>query len=135
MKATADKISLAYNILSGAKITELDTKGKVAVCKIANKLKKVAVSLDDFRNDTLKKISPEGFESIAMKLQTRSALTPAELLTYQKVDKELGECIKEEREKEYDLDFEPLTEAVMAKLIDSNDFTIAQILSLEEVLG
>ena len=108
MKATADKIASVHNILSGAKFSELSTKEKISVIKINNKLKPVATSINDFRKDALDKLKPEGFEEIALKVQSHTALTPAELFSYNKVEKELEECMKEAVEKEHEIEFKPL---------------------------
>lgn len=127
MKATADKITLAYSILASTKFDKLERSDKINLIKILHKLKQVAKGLEDLRDESYKKLTPEGFEEIAMKVQSKVALTPAEMLTYRKVDKELADTLKEEQQKEHEIEFEPLKDSVLEKLIDSNpDLTVGQ---------
>lgn len=127
MKTTVQKIAAAYAVLSLLKVNELDKKDKIALVKISNKMKSVANDLDEFRNEAMKRISPEGFDEIAYKVQAKANITPAEMLTFVKVDKDLADCMKEEQEKEIELDIKPLKDSVLEKLIDSNpDLTVGQ---------
>ena len=137
MKAKASIIALAYDILNReeVKFTKLDTKEKIIIIKIMDKLKPVATYLNKFRLDALKKLKSEDFDEIAMKVQSRCSLTPAEMFSFKKVENALEECMQEESEKEHEIDFKPVSEAIFGKLLDSNDFTIGQAQLLMEVIG
>lgn len=136
MEKSTKEIVEAYKALNNAKLGKIeDNKSKIAVIKVANKLKKVYTSYTDFEQDAIKKLRPEDFDGIESKLNSGTALTPAETLSVSKFNKEVAECLKEEQEKICELDFETLSETVMEKLIGSNDFTVAQIMSLYEVIA
>lgn len=137
MKATAEKITNVYGLLAQVKYSKLDSKDKINLIKISNKFKDIADKLNGLRQENYKILTqdiPE-FTAIGMKVQAGQSLTPSESMIFQKIDKELGESLKEEREREYEFDFEPWKDSVMEKLLDSNDFNVAQTLAIYEIIG
>lgn len=134
LKATAEKISLTYSLLSLTKMDKLPFPEMISAIKINNKLKEIADKLNKYRNDSLEKISPEGFIEIGMKVHAHMPVSPEEMYTFNKVEKALEECMKEESEKEYELKFEPLSEEVFCKLLSGSDLNLGQASVLYDMI-
>lgn len=135
MKAKAERITLAYEILQSAKLGKLDNKEKIEVLKVANKLKPVATALIDFRKDAIERLKPDGFDEISNKVAMGGRLTPAESLIFNQVDKSVGECVKEVGEKEHEIKFTALKDSLLGKVFESNDYTVGQMIALQEIIG
>ena len=133
-KVTTEQIVKAYQVLHDAKLGKLEGKEKIAVVKVSQKLKSVATAYTEFEQDAVKRLRPDGFDSIEQKLSSRSSLTPAESLKLQEFNKQVSECLEEEKKKEHELDIEPLSEKTMEHLMESNDFTIGQLIAIEEIM-
>lgn len=135
MKLTTEKIVKAYAIMQGAKLGKLEDKEKIAVVRMANRFRKIYNDYAEFERDALERLKPEGFEEIQRKLQTRESLTPAESLAFSKLDRTMGECVGEEKNKEHEFEFEPLKEETLERLVSSNDFAVSDIMALYDAMG
>ena len=147
-------ILAAYNVLNTAKYGSLDDKDKIKVWKIARALKPIATKFEDDSKDAAEKMKPEmkgGFEAQLEKAQEfermqrdpKADMKKAQMgaAEYDKFVKEfksynklVTEAIKEFGEKEVKVEFEPLNEESFGKLMDSNDWTMEQVVSLSEII-
>jgi hypothetical protein len=62
-----EKVLVVYNLLNVAKLGALEDADKFKVIKILRVLKPVATSFDDFREDAVKKLKPEGYDEKILK--------------------------------------------------------------------
>ena len=145
MKTTTAKVANVYPLLDKAKYTKMENADRKALIKAMRPLKKVSA---DFREDAIKRLRPENFDKIAELIDKFNTLPQEERKVaiadpeYQKAFKVNGEyntaindCLSEEFDKEIELDFTPLTEDAVDRLLDSNtDWTVGQAMAVEELL-
>ena len=137
-------IIAAYNELVGSKLTKMGGEGKITVVKIIKAFKPIATDYEDFRKDALERLKPEGFDKMAEKAQKwqsegeKTTLTATERAEINKFfadyQIEVDKCLKEETEKEHELDYPKLTDKEFTELCDGNDWTAGQMLELMDIL-
>lgn len=135
MKATIEQICKVYNILNAAKVAKMNSEDRVAMVRIMRVLKPHYESFIDYQKQITDKLKPEGFDLIAKKLQAEVALTEEERMAVIKLDIECKKPTQEELAKEVELEIKALTDDSMSRLIESNDFSMAQITALYDVIG
>lgn len=131
----ADNVISAYRILNNAKLGKMEDAEKFALIKAVRQLKKVGTDFDDFLKDAQEKLKPENFEAIAGKVQNKEELTPEEAAKLNKYNADVTTCVKDELDKDVELTFAPLSEEAIGRLIASNDFAVAEILTVTDVIG
>lgn len=152
MKKTLTKgaVMEAWNILNTANYKQLDDADKIKLWKIARVMKPVAKQLEDDSRDAAEHLKPEGFD---MKLEQakeyeakvqkgdteKLPMTEDEHLTFirevfQPFNDMVQKAVKEEVDKEVELDYEPLTEEAFGKLMASNDWKIQQVMVLGNLI-
>lgn len=131
MKTTTGNAVMSYRILSDAKLGKMKDGDRHAAIGIIKSLKATAVSYDDFAKIALDKLKPENYDE----LQEKKDLTPEERRIMEKYNSDVNACLDGELKKEIDLDFTSLSDEGMKSLYESNDFTLGQILLLEETIG
>lgn len=148
MKTTVEKVANIYPLLDKAKYTKMDNADRKALIKAMRPMKKTATEFNDFRDEAIKRLRPENFDKVAELIDKFNSLPQEERKQaiadpeYQEAFKANGEynnaindCLKEEFDKEIELDFTPLTEEAVDKLLDSNtDWTLGQAMAVEELL-
>lgn len=137
-------IIAAYNALVGSKLTKMGGEGKIKVVKIIKALKPIATDYEDFRKDALERLKPEGFDEMVKKAEQwqkdgeNTTLTATERAGinqfFADYQMEVDKCLKEETEKEHDLEFAKLSEDEFTQFADSNDFTAGQMIELMDIL-
>lgn len=128
-------IVTAHRLINTAKLGKMEDAEKYAIIKVARHIKKVGTDFDDFLKDAQEKLKPEGFDRIVGKLQGKEKLTDAEQEAFNKYNKDVSECLRDELEKEVELDFEPLSEETVGRFIASNDFSMGEIFAIVDVIG
>lgn len=149
MKTTTAKVANIYPILDKANYSKMDKADRKALTKAMRHMKKVAAEYNDFREDAIKRLRPEGFDKVAELIDKFNSLSQDERKEafadpkYQEAFRANGEynnaindCLKEEFDKEIELDFTPLTEDAVDKLLDSNkdDWALGLAIAVEEFL-
>lgn len=145
------KLVAAYNILNDARLSKMEDEDKFKVIKNLRKMKKTATEYHSFVEDAQKKLQPEDFEEMNKKAQEwngkhagakSSDLSDEERVEFEKINeyfKEYSEkvekCLKEEAEKEVEVDITPLSEEAFGKLVASNDWACKDIMELLDVLS
>lgn len=135
MKTTTEKAVVAYRVLNNAKIGKMKDGDKFNIVRIMKELKPVAIGYDDFIKDAAEKLKPEGIEEIQGKVQGRDALNPEEQKVWDKYNADVAKCVQDELKKEHEFTFVPLSEEGFKGLLSSNDFTLSEIMALNEVIG
>lgn len=133
-KKTTDSIVSAYRLINNAKLSKMETEEKFAFIKAVRQLKKVGVNFDDLLNDAQERLKNEDTAAILTKIQSNEKLSAEENAAFNKYNQDVTACLKEELDKEIDVDFEPLSKEAFGHFIASNDFSVNQILLIEDVL-
>lgn len=148
MKTTTANVANIYPILDKAKYSKMDNADRKALIKAMRPMKKVAEEYNDFREGAVKRLRPENFDKVAELIDRFNSLSQEERKAaiadpeYQEAFKVNGEynnaindCLKDEFDKEIELDFTPLTEDAVDRLLDSNtDWTLGLAMAVEELL-
>lgn len=134
-KVTTEKAVITFRILNNAKFGKMKDGDKFNAVKIMKELKPVATSYDDFLKDAAEKLKPEGSEEIQGKIQSGEKLSSDEQKEWDKYNQNVAKCVQDELAKELELDFVALSEEGFKGLLASNDFTMGEVLALDEVIG
>lgn len=135
MKTTTEKAVVAYRILNNAKLGKMKDGDKFNIVKMMKELKPVATAYDEFIKDAAEKLKPEGIEEIQSKVQQQENLNAEEQSIWAKYNSDVAKCVADELAKENEFTFVPLSEEGFKGLLASNDFSVAEILALDEVIG
>lgn len=133
-KKTTDSIVSVYRLINNAKISQMDTEEKFAFIKAVRQLKKVGANFDELLNDAQERLKNEDTAAILTKIQSGEELSAEENAAFNKYNQDVTSCLQDELDKEINLDFEPLSEGAFGRFIASNDFSVNQILLIEDVL-
>jgi hypothetical protein len=139
------QIKAAYEVLKDSKLTKMDSLDKFKVVKILRDLKVISLAFDDFAKDLQEKLKGEDHEKYVSEAQqwqregdkTTLSLEERALINQylNKYNKDCRDGIYEEEQKEHELTFEKISEDAFTKFVDSNDFSVGQLLSLQEVIA
>lgn len=125
----------AFRLINPAKLTKMESEERFAVILATRQLKKSATDFDELVKDAQEKLKPaEGFDKIVGKVQGRKELTPSEQETLNKYNKDVSDCVQTELDKEVELDFKPLSEDAFGRFVESNDFSVSEIMLISDVL-
>ena len=125
----------AFRHINPAKLTKMETQERFAVILATRQLKKVDADFQDLLKDAQEKLKPEGFDAIVEKVQGKKELTASEQDALNKYNQDVSDCVKSELDKEVELDFAPLGKEAIEHFIESNDFSVDQIIAIMDVLG
>lgn len=151
-KITTSKALEAHQVLGSAKYSKLDDADKIKVWKIARKLQPIATKFDEDAKDAAEKLKPtedfndrlekaQKYEAEIRKPDCDASKLPMGAAEYEqfigelkKYNKLVGDAVKEFGEKEVKIEFEPISEDAFGKLMASNDWNIAQVSTLGEIV-
>lgn len=149
---TTEKVLAAYNVISTAKYSKLDDADKVKVWKFTRALKPIAEKFDDDSKDAAEKMKPsEDFDERLTKAQefermqrdenadmAKAPIGAAEygkfITEFRAYQKLVNDTIKDFAEKEVELEFDALTEDAFGKLMASNEWNMAQVTALGDII-
>ena len=148
MKATVKKIAEAYALLDRAKYSKMESADRRLLIKAMRAMKKTALDYEDFKQDSMKRLTPENAEELVRIIEEFNAFKPEEranalsdpkfaeaLEANAEYSREVSECLREEGSKEIDLDFTPFSEDAFGALMDSNpEWSMGQAMLAEEIL-
>ncbi len=133
-----------YNTLSSAKLSKMEDKDKFLVIKAMRQLKPISTAYEEFVKDAQEKLKGDDFEDIqkkAQKWQEEGENTSLSLEERREINTYLNgynnkvvECLKEEVEKDNELNYEKISEDAFGKLVSSNDFDVKTIMNLQDAL-
>ena len=147
MKATVKEIADAYALLGRAGYSKMETADLILFNKAMRPLKKIALEYEDFKADSMRRLTPENAEELLKTLDEFNAMKPKEravavretkfaeaIKANANYNKALMECLKEEDTKVVELDFAPLTEDGFVRLMMSNQWNMEQVMLAEGIL-
>lgn len=136
MKTTVDKIVKAYAKLGDVKVTTLEDKEVMKVIKMRKAMRPVSEEFNAFLEDVKTKFKPEGFEETVRKAQEGwDKMTDSEKRAANELvtgyNRKVEVAVKEESEKEVEIEFEALSEDSLTKLMKENSMTVAEMEMLD----
>lgn len=144
MKVTVKQVIECYKALGEAKVTKLEEADVVKVVKARKTMRPIAEDYDAFLKDCQEKFKPECWEDVQKKIQQwqqegdNTTLTDAEkrgvntvLVDYQN---KINEAVKEELEKEIELNIDTLKEDSATKLLVENGWELKKLDEIEIML-
>lgn len=144
MKATIKQVVEAYKVLGEAKVTKLEESEVIKVVKARKAMRPIADEYEAFLKDCQEKFKPENWDKIQGNLQKwqqegeKTTLTEEErievnkaIIGYQvKIDK----AVKDELEKEVEVNIEVLKEDSATKLLVENGWELKKLDEIEILL-
>lgn len=136
MKTTVDKIVKAYAKLGDVKVTTLEDNEVIKVIKMRKAMRPVSEEFNAFLEDAKSKFKPEGFEDTVRKAQEGwDKMTDSEKRAANELvtgyNRKVDEAVKEEADREVEIEFEPLSEESLTKLMKENSLTVAEMEMLD----
>ena len=146
-----EKVLAAYRMLGSAKYGKLADEDKIKVLKICIALKPIATKYDEDSKDVAEKLKPsEDYDERLAQAQeydrvsrdknadaSQLKMGAADFNEFIKVMNHyqdlISKALKDEMEKEVEVEFEPISEDALLKLMNSNDWTVAQAMAVGEV--
>jgi hypothetical protein len=146
-----EKVLAAYRMLGSAKYGKLADEDKIKVLKICIALKPIATKYDEDSKDVAEKLKPsedydeklaqaQEYERVsrdknadASQLKMGAAEFNEFIKTMNHYQELIGKALKDEMEKEVEVEFEPISEDALLKLMNSNDWTMAEVMAVSEV--
>lgn len=141
----------AYRLLGSAKYGKLADDDKIKVLKICIALKPIATKYDEDLKDVAEKLKPsedyddrlaeaQEYERVsrdkdadASQLKMGAAEFNEFIKTMNHYQDLIGKALKDEMEKDVEVEFEPITEDALLKLMNSNEWTMAEVMAVSEV--
>ena len=141
----------AYRLLGSAKYGKLADDDKIKVLKICIALKPIATKYDEDSKDVAEKLKPsedyddrlaeaQEYERVsrdkdadASQLKMGAAEFNEFIKTMNHYQDLIGKALKDEMEKDVEVEFEPITEDALLKLMNSNEWTMAEVMAVSEV--
>lgn len=143
MKFKTDEIVSVYKTLNNAKVTKMSLEDKMTVVKLLCALKPISDGFDNYISTINEKFKDDKFKEMEEKVNeiekgNKKNITEEEELSvkqyFSKYNKDITVAINEELNKEIEVEFNTINEDAFGKLVDSNDFTCAQIVILLSII-
>lgn len=136
MKTTVDKIVKAYAKLGDVKVTTLEDKEVMKVIRMRKAMRPVSEDFNAFLEDVKTKFKPEGFEETVRKAQEGwDKMTDSEKRAANELvtgyNRKVDEAVKEEADREVEIEFEALSEDSLTKLMKENSLTVSEMEMLD----
>lgn len=138
------EIVRAYRTINDAKLTRMEDADKFRVIRAIRQMKPVAASFDAFVEDARERLKPEGWDGMQRKARQwqeegdKTALSVEERREINRYftdyNDRVEECVREEAEREPELDYGRLSEDAFGRFIASNDFDVKTVLELQDAL-
>lgn len=137
-----------YPVLDKASLGKMEVTDRFAFIKALRPMKKANADFSDFREDAVARLKPEDYDKIAEEVQKfnsmneeerEAALHNEETLNALKANGEFNmnieKCLRDELDKEVELEFAPLSEDAFGKLMESNsNWEAGFVMTLEDIL-
>lgn len=144
MKVSVKKIVDAYKLLGEAKVTKLEETDVIKILKVRKAMRVIAVDFDAFLKDAQDKFKPDGWEDVQNKVAQwqdegeKTTLSEDERKSINKVliayQTSIDKAIKDELNKEVEIEIEKLGEGSDVKLMSANDWTPNQLDMIDMIL-
>lgn len=134
-----------YSVVKSAKVTKVESSAdKFAIIKSIRPLKAIAEKFETWRNDAIASLKPENYEAMEQKAQEWQkqeregsvTLTEQERIEinqfFYHFNSEVEGCMKEELEKENEIEVSAIGEKSIEQFCDSNDWSVEQMMAVTE---
>ena len=127
-----------YNLLGEAKVMNLNEQEVLSIVIARKKMRKIVIEYNDYLKDVQDKVRPDNFDELVTKFQNWDSLAKEEQkeinIQIKAYEAKVNSLIKDELNKEIDIEIEPLSEECLAKLIKMNGWSMNKIDELSAVL-
>ena len=141
MEVSVKDIRDVYVLLNGAKLTKMGAKAQVKLVKIVRRMKGVVAPYEEYVKDAAEKLKGDNhaeMEALFNEWKEKGTLdkdNQDKMKAYWKeFNQKLDESLQDEFEKQHEVEFEKLTEDEFEQLIASNEFTVNQIIAIEDLI-
>lgn len=144
MELSVKDIIGVYPLLDAASTTKMSGKAQVKLVKIVRKLKGIVSPYEGYVKDAAEKLKGENHDEYSKKLNewkeqgADCKLTKEErnqvLEYFNEYNSKLDESLKDEFEKQHEVDFDKLTEDEFEQLLESNKWNVNQIITIEDLI-
>ena len=141
MEVSVKDIRDVYVLLDGAKLSKMGAKEQIKLVKIVRKLKGIVVPYEGYVKDAAEKLKGDNhaeMEALLNEWKDKGSLdkdNQDKMKAYWKeFNQKLDESLQDEFEKLHEVEFEKLTEDECMRLIASNEFTVNQIIAIEDLI-
>lgn len=132
------EIVSAYKTLGEAKVNNLEESEIIKILKARKAMRFIAEDFNEFLKEVQDKFKPENFEEIQFKLQNWAELSDEDKVKMTNILKEyeskINTVVKDELEKEIELELEKLNENSISKLLKNNEWPIQKLDEISIIL-
>ena len=121
------KIVNAYRALEKATVSDLTAEERIAVVKAMKAMRNTTKEFESFVEDLREKFKNETLEAIIRKIQEGKGLTEDEVKTFNEYNIPVSAAIREEEEKEVNLDIPKVSEDAIIKMIGENKWELSKL--------
>lgn len=135
---TVQTIIDANIILKKASLGKMKDGENFQVVKALRAIKAAATPAQELIDAANDKLKPESYDKVMEWMNHFSTLTDDQKIEANNIinnyNNKVARCTMEEMKKTVKIDISPLSEESFGRLVESNDFTVGQIMVLQDVL-
>lgn len=132
------EIVSAYKALGEAKVNNLEESEIIKILKSRKTMRSIAEEFNEFLKEVQDKFKPENFEEVQLKLQNWAELSDEDKVKITNILKEyeskVNIVVKDELEKEIELELEKINENSISKLLKNNEWPIQKLDEISIIL-
>lgn len=121
------KIVNAFRALEKATVSDLTAEERISVVKAMKAMRTTTKEFESFVEDMREKFKSENLEAIIRKIQEGKGLTEDEVKTFNEYNIPVSAAIREEEEKEVELDIPKVSEDAIIKMIGENKWELSKL--------
>lgn len=121
------KIVNAFRALEKATVSDLTAEERISVVKAMKAMRTTTKEFESFVEDLREKFKSENLEAIIRKIQEGKGLTEDEVKTFNEYNIPVSAAIREEEEKEVELDIPKVSEDAIIKMIGENKWELSKL--------
>ena len=144
MKVTVKQIVSAYKTLGDAKVSKLEESEVIKVVKARKTMRTIAEDYESFLKDVQEKFKPENWDEIQTKIQQwqkegeDTTLSESERIAINKTvldyTNKINAAVKEELDREVEINIDTLKEDSSTKLLVENNWEMKKLDEIEILL-
>lgn len=117
----------AYRALDKATVSELTAEERISVVKAMKVMRTTSKDFESFVEDLREKFKSENLEAIIRKIQEGKGLTEYEVKEFNEYNIPVSSAIREEEEKEVNIDIPKVSEDAIVKMIGENKWSLSKL--------
>ena len=121
------KIVNAFRALEKATVSDLTAEERISVVKAMKVMRATTKEFESFVEDLREKFKSENLGAIIRKIQEGKGLTEDEVKTFNEYNIPVSAAIREEEDKEVELDIPKVSEDVIIKMIGENKWNLSKL--------